>query len=337
MSNLLGLILISFIVTGILMLPFIDFLFYLKRKFEEKISEVPTLDASLPIHNKIMKQDIGTPSGGGILLISVLLLLSTFVYNFFTTPDYRVIQILQLTLVLFGSLGLIDDIKWLVTKRKGKILGLDRKVIFLIQIVFASIVGALLYYWIGLNNIYITGLGNFIIGAWYIPVAIFVIVAFTNAYNITDGLDGLSTGLLAICLFALLVLASASLDKTLAIFVGIWLGTLFAFLYFNVFPARIFLGDAGAFAFGATLGVVGLLTGKILALAVIGGIYVLIAGSSLIQILSKKILGRRTFAVAPLHMYFRYIGWEEPKVVARFWLAGAICAIFGLWIGLISK
>lgn len=319
------------------MLPFIDFLFYLKRKFEEKISEVPTLDASLPIHNKIMKQDIGTPSGGGILLISVLLLLSTFVYNFFTTPDYRVIQILQLTLVLFGSLGLIDDIKWLVTKRKGKILGLDRKVIFLIQIVFASIVGALLYYWIGLNNIYITGLGNFIIGAWYIPVAIFVIVAFTNAYNITDGLDGLSTGLLAICLFALLVLASASLDKTLAIFVGIWLGTLFAFLYFNVFPARIFLGDAGAFAFGATLGVVGLLTGKILALAVIGGIYVLIAGSSLIQILSKKILGRRTFAVAPLHMYFRYIGWEEPKVVARFWLAGAICAIFGLWIGLISK
>lgn len=337
MSNLLGLILISFVITGILMLPFIDFLFFLKRKFEKNAPDRSRVDSSLPIHNRIMKQDVGTPSGGGVMLISVLLLLSTLVYNFFVTPDYRVIQILQLTLVLFGSLGLIDDIKWLVTKRRGKILGLDRKIIFPIQVGFASIIGTLLYYWIGLNNIYITGLGNFIIGAWYIPVAIFVIVAFTNAYNITDGLDGLSTGLLAICLFALLVLASASLDKTLAIFVGIWLGTLFAFLYFNVYPARIFLGDAGAFAFGATLAVVGLLTGKILALAVIGGIYVIIAGSSLMQILSKKIFSRKIFAVAPVHMYFRYIGWEEPKVVARFWLAGAICAIFGLWIGLISK
>lgn len=337
MSNLLGLILVSFVVTGVLMLPFIDALFWLKRKFEKKNLDMTEVNVDLPIHNKIMKHDIGTPSGGGVLLITVLLALSTFIYSFFITPDYRIIQILQITLVMFGSLGFMDDIKWLITKRKGKILGLDRKIIFLIQLIFASVIGAMLYYWIGLNNIYITGLGNFVIGAWYIPVAIFVIVAFTNAYNITDGLDGLSTGLLAICLFALLVLAAASLDKTLATFVGIWLGTLFAFLYFNVYPARIFLGDAGAFAFGATLAVVGLLTGKILALAVIGGIYVLIAGSSLMQILSKKLFDRRVFTVAPVHMYFRYIGWEEPKVVARFWLAGAICAIFGLWIGLVSK
>ena len=333
MTHLLGLILISFAITGIFMVPFIDLLFYLKRRFEHRVSKETDVDKNLPIHNKLMKGDIGTPSGGGILLILILFFLSLFYYTFFLIPDFRVANILLLTLVSFGALGLVDDVKWLVTKRSGKVLGLGRKILLVVQILLAIIIAFLLYSSVGLNNLYISGLGNFIVGAWYIPFAVFVILAFANAYNITDGLDGLSTGLLAICLFALLVLASTNLNTTLAVFIGIWIGSLFAFLYFNVFPARIFLGDAGSFAFGATLAVVGLLTGKILALAVIGGMYVIIASSSLVQILSKKYLHRKVLPVAPLHMYFRYIGWEEPKIVARFWLAGAIFAIFGLWLG----
>lgn len=337
MTHLLGLILISFAITGIFMVPFIDLLFFLKRKFESKVVKETDVDKDLPIHNKLMKGDIGTPSGGGILLILVLFFLSLFYYTFFLVPDMRVVNILLLTLLSFGALGFIDDARWLVTKRTGKVIGLGRRILFVIQIALAATVAVMLYSSLGLNNIYISGLGNFIVGAWYIPFAIFVIVAFANAYNITDGLDGLSTGLLAICLFALLVLASTNLNTTLAVFIGIWLGTLFAFLYFNVFPARIFLGDAGAFAFGATLAVVGLLTGKILALTIIGGMYVIIASTSLIQIISKKYFHRKVFPVAPLHMYFRYIGWEEPKIVTRFWLAGAIFAILGLWLGLLSK
>jgi len=117
-------------------------------------------------------------------------------------------------------------------------------------------------------------------------------VAFANAYNISDGLDGLSTGLLTICLFAFLALASTVLNQNLAIFSGVWIGALIAYLYFNIFPARVYLGDAGAFGFGATLAVIGLLTGKILGLAVIGGVFVIIVLSSLIQIFSKKFFKR---------------------------------------------
>ncbi|MDO8619092.1 MAG: hypothetical protein Q7R49_04100 [Candidatus Daviesbacteria bacterium] len=336
MANLLGLVLLSFIITSIFMVPFIDLLFFLKRKFERK--EVISHDLSkLPIHNRLMAGDENTPSGGGILLILILIILS-LIYNYFVSfPDPNTLKIILLTLVLFGGLGFIDDVRWLLTKRKGKILGLPRQIMFLVQIIFALTIASALYFLVGINNVYISGLGNFVIGFWYIPIAAFVIVSFANAYNIADGLDGLSTGLLAICLFALLALASAYLNLTVAAFIGIWLGTLFAFLYFNVYPARIFIGDAGAFAFGATLAVVGLLTGKIFALGVIGGMYVFIVASSLLQILSKKFLHRKLFPVAPVHMYFKYMGWEEPKIVTRFWLAGAILAIFGLWIGLISK
>lgn len=335
MTELLSLILISFSVTSIFMVPFIDLLYFLKRRFE-KIAAVKTGRSDTPIHDQLMKGDEQIPSGGGILLISLLGLL-TLAFAFFSrTADSNTLKILLLTLLSFGALGFIDDIKWIVTKRKGKLLGLGRKVMLPIQATFALIIGWMIYDLLGLNNIYITGIGNFIIDLWFIPLAAFTIVAFANAYNITDGLDGLSTGLLAICLFALLAIASNTLNVTLASFIGIWIGTLFAFLYFNVYPARIFLGDAGAFAFGAALAVVGLLTGKILALAIIGGMYVIIVSSSLIQILAKRFLGRKIFPVAPIHMYFKYIGWEEPKVVARFWLAGAVLAILGLWLALVT-
>ena len=206
-----------------------------------------------------------------------------------------------------------------------------------VQFLLAFVIATALYYMAGINNIYISGFGNFVIDFWYIPLAAFIIVSFANAYNISDGLDGLSAGLLLICLFAFLALTSRSLDLTLASFIGIWIGALFAFLYFNIWPARIFLGDAGSFAFGATLAVVGLLTGKILALAIIGGMFVIIVASSLLQILSKKFLKRKILPVSPIHMYFKYVGWEEPKIVTRFWLAQGLFAIFGLWIALLSR
>lgn len=336
MTQLLGLVLLSFVITAIFMVPFIDLLFYLKRRFERN-QEKSKKRSETPIHDQLMKGDIGTPSGGGILLILILIILSLGLTFFNSTIDKSSLKILLFTVISFGSLGLVDDIKLMLTRRSGKFLGLGRKEMLIIQIIFALLISTLLYFMEGLNNIYILGLGNFVIHAWYIPLAAFVIVAFSNAYNITDGLDGLSAGLLLICLFAFLALTSQGLDFTLASFIGIWIGLLFAFLYFNIWPARIFLGDAGAFAFGATLAVVGLLTGKILALAIIGGMFVVIAGSSAVQILSKKFLKRKILPVAPLHMYFKYIGWEEPKIVNRFWLAGGTFAILGLWIALISR
>lgn len=335
MTQLLGLVLLSFAATSVCMVPFIDFLYYLKQRFEKQSEAVRKSET--PIHDKLMKADIRTPSGGGILIIGILVLLSLGYWLFSPSVDKVSLRILIFTLISFGLLGLIDDIKLITTKRSGKFLGLGRGKMFLIQSLIALAISGMLYFMGGLNNLYISGLGNFIIDGWYIPLAAFVIISFANAYNISDGLDGLSAGLLLICLFAFLALASQSLDLTLASFIGIWIGTLFSFLYFNIWPARIFLGDAGAFAFGATLAVVGLLTGKILALAIIGGMFVVIVFSSLIQILSKKLLHKKILPVAPIHMYFKYMGWEEPKIVTRFWLAQGLFAIFGLWIALLSR
>lgn len=335
MVELLGLVLISFVITSFLIVPFIDLLFFIKRKYGDRL-ENEKKASETPIHDQLMKGDEETPSGGGILLIVILTCL-TLVYRYFVpSADTVTIRILLFTLLSFGCLGLIDDVRWLVVKRRGKVHGLGRATIIIFQTIFAFIAGYMLYYMAGINNVYITGIDNFIIGPWFIPMAAFIIVAFSNAFNISDGLDGLSSGLLTICLFAFLVLAHAVFNPSLSVFVGVWIGTLIAYLYFNVFPARIYLGDAGSLAFGATLAVVGLLSGKIMGLAIIGGVYIIIITTSLLQILSKKILHKKLFPLAPLHMYFKYIGWEEPKIVARFWLAGIIFAIFGLWLSLLK-
>ena len=244
--------------------------------------------------------------------------------------------ILLFTLLSFGAIGFIDDVKKIFLNFSGKYKGLRSRYIFLYQIIFALISSLLLYFLLGFDNIFIPIFGNIILGWWYIPLAVFAIVSFSNAYNISDGLDGLSSGLLMICLFAFLVLAHSVFDVTLGIFVGIWIGALIAYLYFNVFPARIYLGDAGAYGFGAALAMVGLLTGKIIGLAVIGGVYVVIVVSSLLQIFFKRVVKKKLIPVAPIHMYFKYVGWEEPKIVTRFWLAGIIFAILGLWLAFMS-
>lgn len=336
MIQLLGLILVSFFITSFLLVPFIDLLFFIRRSHLVKTSLEVSKQSTTPIHDRLMKKDFLTPVGGGILLIPVVVALTALVFLMFHRRlDYSIYAVF-FTMISFGLVGLIDDLRHIFTHTVGKFHGLPSKVILLMQIGFAFLIALILYFHLGFNNLYIPLIGNLILGWWYVPLAAFVIVAFSNAYNISDGLDGLSTGLLTICLFAFLALAYSVFDQNLAIFVGIWIGSLIAYLYFNVFPARVYLGDAGALAFGATLAVVGLLTGKILGLAVIGGVFVIIVSSSLLQILSKKIFNRKIFPVAPIHMYFKYVGWEEPKIVMRFWLAGAMFAIFGLWLSLLS-
>lgn len=338
MIALLGLILASFFVTSFLLIPFIDLLFALRTRYIKNLPAVGIKDHSdTPIHDQIMKKDFTTPVGGGILIIIVVLLLSVLAFTLLHRRLSWQIMTIFFTIITFGTIGLVDDLRHIFSTTVGKFKGLSSRVILLFQIISALAISLILYYEVGLNNIFVPVVGNIILGWWYIPLSVFAIVAFSNAYNISDGLDGLSSGLLTICLFAFLALAHSAFDQNLATFLGIWIGSLIAYLYFNVFPARIYLGDAGAFSFGATLAVIGLLTGKILGLAVIGGVYIIIIVSSLLQILSKKIFQKKIFPVAPIHMYFRYIGWEEPKIVMRFWLAGAVLAIFGLWLALLSK
>ena len=186
-----------------------------------------------------------------------------------------------------------------------------------------------------MDFVYVPFFGIIPLGPFFIPFAAFVIVAFANSFNLTDGLDGLAGGLLLIYLFAFWIISQTILDTVLSVFLPLWIGALMAFLYFNVYPARIWMGDVGALAFGATLAVVGLLIGKIVAVFVIGGIFVFEGASSLIQIISKKYFHRKVFPIAPFHLTLQSIGWEEPKIVMRAWLAGLMLAIFGLWLALI--
>ena len=265
------------------------------------------------------------------LLLFPLLKISG-VYIITNYPLKEELNIIFFSFVSFGLLGLYDDIMKFFGFKKIGFFGMRMRHKFVIQWILALTIASMLYINLKINFINIPSIENIHLGWLYIPFAAFVIVSFANAFNITDGLDGLSAGLLMICLFAFWLLSAAVLDTPLSVFLALWLGALVAFLYFNIFPARIWLGDVGALSFGATLAVVGLLLGKIVALLVIGAPFIIEIMSSLLQILSKKFLHRKLFPASPVHLWLQLIGWEEPKIVMRAWLAGIIFALLGLWL-----
>lgn len=343
MALFLGLLILSFLITSILVIPFIDLLYKL-RFLRRKQTTRDFQGSRTKIFDRFHKHKEGTPVGGGLLIILSVAILYAVLFplirllGFYVTAVYPIkeeLNILFLSFISFGVLGLYDDLMKFFGFEKTGFFGLRLRHKFLIQWVLAFTVATLLYRNLGVNFVYIPFLGIIRLGIGYIPFAALVIVSFANAFNITDGLDGLSCGLLMICLFAFWIISVSILDTTLSVFLGLWIGALIAFLYFNVYPARIMLGDVGALSFGATLAVVGLLLGKIVALIVIGSLFVVEVASSLIQIFSKKFFKRKAFVCAPFHLFLQYKGWEEPKIVSRAWLAGIMLAVFGLWLALI--
>lgn len=340
---LLGILIFSFIITGILIIPFINLLYRLR--FQRQIQKTTDiLGRRTPIFDFLHHHKEGTPVGGGLLVVSVVSLLFAFFFptakyiGVFITSVYPVneeINLIFFTFLSFALLGLYDDLMKFFGFKKNGFFGLRFRHKFLIQWILSFIISLLLYLNLKIDIINIPFIGVFNVGPFYVPFAAFVIVSFANALNISDGLDGLASGLLMICLFSFWLLSASILDTPLSLFIALWLGALIAFLYFNVYPARIWLGDVGALSFGATLAVVGLLLGKMMALLIIGGIFFAEASSSLLQILTKKFFHKKLFPVAPLHLWLQLRGWEEPKIVMRAWLAGISLAIFGLWLALI--
>ncbi len=341
----LGLVIFSFLITSVLIIPFIDLLYKLhftRRKEAPKHGRIPLFD-------KLHDKKAGTPVGGGVLIIALVTLLFAILFPLAsylgvyiqTAYDLRwELTAIFFTFISFGLLGLSDDFLKIFSKPSKGILGLwfglRRSQKFILQWILAFIIGYILYAGLGIHIVNIPMYGKVLdFGPWYIPFAAFVIVSFTNAFNITDGLDGLSTGLLLICLAAFGIIVAGHLDTPLSLFIALWIGALIAFLYFNIWPARIWLGDTGALAFGATLAIIGLLTGSIVALVVMGGIFILEVSSSGIQILSWKFRHKPLFQIAPVHNAFLAKGWEEPKIVMRAWLLGLMLAIFGLWLSTI--
>lgn len=343
MALFLGLLIFSFIVTSICLVPFISLLYRL-RMIRQPQKTKDFQNRPTPIFDRFHKHKAGTPVGGGFLVVVLVSLLFALLFplgkylGVFVTHVYPIsdeINIIFFTFLSFALLGLYDDIMKFFHFSKTGFFGLRMRHKFVIQWILALIIGLLLYQNLKIEIFYIPFIGVFKISWLFIPLAAFIIVSFANAVNVTDGLDGLATGSLMICLFAFWILSASILDTPLSFFIALWIGSLIAFLYFNVYPARVWLGDVGALAFGATLAVVGLLLGKIMALLVIGGVFIAELLSSLAQLLSKKYRRRKLFQVAPLHLSLQLKGWEEPKIVMRAWLAGIMLAIFGVWLAVI--
>lgn len=335
MAQLLGLTLLSAFITGVLLIPFIDFIYKIKLR-RRKQKTVDIFNNPTPIFDKFNAWKVGTPFGGGVLIITVVSILTLWSYGLLDV-EFKLweIFIILFTLLGFGALGFYDDLKKLIGVKKTGFFGLRFRYKFAIQWILALIISTILYYKLGYSFIFVKGFGLTSIGLLYIPFAAFVIVSFANAFNIADGLDGQASGLLLISLVSFLAISANQLDKSLGIFIALLMGSVAAFLYFNIYRARIWLGDVGSLSLGASLAIVGLLTGKTIAIGFIGGVFVLEVGSSLVQLLGKRLLGRKILPIAPLHLYLQKRGWEEPKIVMRAWLLGFLFAVVGLYIALI--
>lgn len=334
MVRLLGLILSSFFVTMILLVPFIDFLYKIKMRRQNQVTK-DMFNKHTPLFDKFNSWKVGTPIGGGILIILVVLITTTWAYGILNIEvNPWEMFVIFFAFIGFGLLGFYDDYKKLANSKEA-FFGLRFRHKFIIQWILAAIISYVFYAQLGYNFLYIHGIGQVVMGALFVPFAAFVIVAFVNAFNITDGLDGLASGLFLICLIAFMAINSTLADQPLGIFIAVLMGSVAAFLYFNIYKARIWLGDVGSLALGAALAVIGLLTGKVFALMIIGGVFVIEVTSSLIQLLSKRYMGKKLLPAAPFHLYLQKRGWEEPKIVMRAWLIGFFLAILGVFIALI--
>lgn len=234
-----------------------------------------------------------------------------------------------------GLVGLIDDIINIRGVGQG-VAGLNSKIKFLLITLVAFIGGWYFYNKLGYDSIHIPFVGDWHLGVWLIPLFTLVIVATANAVNISDGLDGLAGGLLTIAFAVYGGIAFLQNSTGIAGFCVTLLGALLAYVWFNIYPARFFMGDVGSFALGTALGVVAMLTDTLALLPIIGLVFVAEAGSSLIQILSKKFLHRKIFISAPIHHHLEAIGWPEAKVTMRFWVIGAVVGAVGMVVALIG-
>ena len=281
---------------------------------------------------------LGTPTMGGVLFVLPILLL-TVLLNAASMIGLTVLGrsiFLPLgTMVCFGFLGSLDDWQKLRGKRREE-RGMRARTKFIIQIILGVTISIGLQYVLQAPQLYLPWLNReFTLGFWYIPIATLLIVGFSNAVNFTDGLDGLAGLISATCFATYGLIALMQGQLYLARFCFTVVGALFGFLWFNVHPAQLFMGDIGSLPLGATLAVVALMTGQWLLLPLIAVIPLSVMVSVILQVGYFKLTkGKRLFKMAPLQHHFELMGWSETQVVQRFWLIGLLAAILGAAIAM---
>jgi len=332
---------VAFVVT-VIWTPFLTNFLY-KYKIGKQIRDSKTA----PIFAKLHMKKSGTPTMGGILIwmtTLVLALLFAMLAAVTEMPFFKDINFLNRpeTLLPLGALvatalvGLADD--FFNVRQMGSQGGGLRVRHKLVIYTIISIIAA---WWfvakLDWTTLHVPFAGNFDIGWWFAPIIIFVIVATSFSVNETDGLDGLAGGTLLAAFFALAFIAFMQDKVNLATFCAVISGSLLAFLWFNISPARFFMGDTGSMAMGTTLGIVAILTNSIFILPIIGLVFVIEALSVIIQLSSKRFRKKKIFQSTPLHHHFEAIGWPETKIVMRFWVIAAVMAVVGVSFYLIDK
>jgi phospho-N-acetylmuramoyl-pentapeptide-transferase len=283
----------------------------------------------------------GTPTMGGLIILAALLG-STLLWA--SLKNHYV----WLAVLVTGGLGLVGALDDLSKLRTRKGLSMSRK--FGLQVLLVGVLGTSLFLWPpdGFN----TGLAIPFFKGWLltlgwlsVPFTLVVVVGACNAVNLTDGLDGLAIGPIVMAggAFAMIAYLTGNFRAAeylrilnvkgtgeLTVFCGALVGAALGFLWFNSYPAQVFMGDVGSLALGGALGTLAVLTKAELLLPLIGGIYVVEAVSVIIQVASFKLTGRRVFRMAPLHHHFELVGWQEPKIIVRFWIVSFMLALLAL-------
>lgn len=326
----LFLISVAAFLLAMMLTPLYTYLAY-RYRFWKKQRSTSTNGEALQVFTKLhankFRRNIPTMAGViGVVTIMVV----TLAFNF-----GREAYLPLAALVGGAVVGLIDDIINLRSGGKG-VAGLRSSIKFTMIVAIGLALGWYFFVKIGIDTVHIPFLGSVAIGWLIVPLFAFVVTATANAVNISDGLDGLAGGLLAMSFAAFGVIALLQGQLLLAGFCFTVIGALLSYLWFNIFPARFFMGDVGSFAYGLVLGVVAILTNSLLLLPVIGILFVVEAGSSLLQIASKKFFKRRIFISAPIHHHLEAIGWPETKVTMRFWVIGCVAATFGILLALLG-
>ncbi len=286
----------------------------------------------------------GTPTMGGILIIFSVVIINLGL-NLANLLGFNVIgeSVLVPTMAMlsFGALGFLDDVAG-IRRRRGDAQGLLARSKFPIQLAMATLLAIAMYWRLDLHSIAVPTIPERInIGLWWLPIAVFIMTATANAVNLTDGLDGLAGSIAAVCFAAYGIIAFMQGQVWLAAFCFTIVGATFAFLWFNAYPAELFMGDTGSLALGATLGVVALMTGQWLLLPIIGFPFLAETMSVIIQVasakLSRRFLGRdiRPFKMSPLHHHFELSGWSETHVSQRFFLIGMLSSMLGIALALL--
>jgi len=275
----------------------------------------------------------GTPSMAGLLFSGVTLLIGATLI----APGHPEVWLLLALLVAAAVLGLVDDLFSSARfKRDGRRRGLSARVKLGWLLLLAAIPMALAQVFLHLHSVRVPFDGTLDLGPFYWPLGVLVIVATSNAVNLTDGLDGLAGGTGGIAVLAYAVLALAHGQPGVALCLLALDGALLGFLWYNVKPARFFMGDTGSLALGAVLGGAAMLTGDVIVLPVIGAVFAAVTVSVILQVAYfRRTGGKRLFRMAPLHHHFELGGWPETQVVQRFWLAGAIAALAGVGLALV--